>query len=72
MITKIRSNSISLIVKLYENFAKEGICMIVLKNDGSKIIKVNIVIFKKAELEIWIEGAEQPSVVPFSQISTIS
>ena len=46
--------------------------MIVLKNDGSKIIKVSIVIFKKAELEVWIENAEKPIIIPLSQISTIS
>lgn len=46
--------------------------MIVLKNDGSKIIKVSILIFKKTELEVWIEGAETPIMIPISQVSTIS
>lgn len=46
--------------------------MIVLKNDGSKIIKVSIVIFKETELEVWIEGADKPIIVPILQISAIS
>lgn len=46
--------------------------MIVFKNDGSKIIKVSIVIFKKTELEVWIEGVDEPIIIPVSQISTIS
>lgn len=51
---------------------KENNYMIVLKNDGSKIIKVSILIFKKTELEVWIEGAETPIMIPISQVSTIS
>lgn len=46
--------------------------MIIVKNDGSRIIKVSIVTFKKTELEIWVEGAKEPIFLPYSQISTMS
>ena len=46
--------------------------MIITKNDGINIIKVDIVIFKSKEVEVWLTGRTEPILVPIPNILTIS
>lgn len=51
---------------------REVFKVVVVLNDGSQILKVSIVIFKKTNIEVWREGDEQPSIIPITKVSTIA